>query len=734
MECPRAEKRLIRCKHFEPINPLLVSYPGRKLDVQIHDSFAEPIMSLQIRSNAWKVWEGIAAASLLTCAGALLVWSKRIPISYQLVLWAFWMAALAVLFRHGWIRLFGPVFFYDMVRNGRRTRNILLRCIYALALLLVLYTVYLEYADTIQIILMRGARNPFFDPNVSNQLLAQELAKFAESFFIMFMEVQFVGIFLLTPAFAAGAIAEEKDRGTLEYLLATDLDNREIVLGKLVSRLLGLVLLVLTGLPILSLVQFFGGVDPDLILSGFAAAGLTMVSLAGLSILNSIYAKKPRDAIVLTYLIVVAYLGLSGFSRRLIATLRIGALPIIPESWSDMLDWFSSGNLFVVIHKLREAQGKGMLLEQILPGLMGNYALVHGLLALVLGLWAVLRIRAVAKKEIRRQPRQILNRFHFWRRLPIRNKPMLWKEIHLEAKLGFNRLGRIVIGLIVLASFLPAMWIAYENFPRLFQPGYWITMERAINQWVRTVGTVVASLILLGVGLRATGAISGEREKQTLDSLLTSPLVSQEIIYAKWLGSMWSVRWAVLWLFAIWGLGALTGGMEAACIPWLMMAWCVYAGFMAALGLYLSTIHARTQRASIWMLTISSLLYGVPLVFSYLLRIMNPVTMVGRGTFLGDLLAHIEFIAMVPTVALNWLAFRQYDLDVSYIHLESPMGVLVGIVIGMVIWAGLAAWLLKITIRRFNIQTGRRKVIIFDETFEKHYSEFRPVARTEEFS
>jgi hypothetical protein len=131
------------------------------------------------------------------------------------------------------------------------------------------------------------------------------------------------------------------------------------------------------------------------------------------------------------------------------------------------------------------------------------------------------------------------------------------------------------------------------------------------------------------------------------------------------------------------------------------------------------------------VLTISSVLYGVPLVFSYILPILSPVTTSGESSHSGGVLEHVALIAMIPPVALNWLAFRFYDLDLSYVLNESPMGVLVGIVIGLVIWAGLTALLLKLTTRRFNIQTGRRKAIIFDETFERHYSEFRPVARTE---
>src|SRR6266700_6276949 len=101
------------------------------------------VMSSHARIMRWKFW---IAAWLIAVAGALLLFAKWLSVSYQLGLWGLWFVFLAFVFRQGWIRLFGPVLFYDLVRTGRRTRNILLRCIYALALLFILYTVYLEYA------------------------------------------------------------------------------------------------------------------------------------------------------------------------------------------------------------------------------------------------------------------------------------------------------------------------------------------------------------------------------------------------------------------------------------------------------------------------------------------------------------------------------------------------------------------------------------------------------------
>lgn len=161
-------------------------------------------------------------------------------------------------------RLFGPVLFYDLMRTARRGRYLVLRCVYAAALLLTLVATW-----------------PW------SSVPLKMMPRYAESFFASFMIVQFAAVFLLTPAYTAGAIADEKERRTLDFLLATDLRDREIVLGKLAARLANMLLLLLTGLPVLSLLQFLGGVDPNLVLAGFVAIVFTVLGLGSLSILVS---------------------------------------------------------------------------------------------------------------------------------------------------------------------------------------------------------------------------------------------------------------------------------------------------------------------------------------------------------------------------------------------------------------------------------------------------------------
>jgi hypothetical protein len=394
-----------------------------------------------------------------------------------------------------------------------------------------------------------------------------------------------------------------------------------------------------------------------------------------------------------------------------------------------------------MIDKLREAQGKGTLLNQVLPTLLGSYAIFHGSLAFLATLLAVARMRAVAMAQTLVRKRSAWNwrwiRRPAWMPRPaIRGRPMLWKEIILESGLGFNRLGRIVIALIIFASFIPAVYIAADYLLETHLQQPWVRVEEAINRWVRSVGTIVASLVLLGIGIRAAGAVSGERDKQTLDSLLTSPLQTREILFAKWLGSILSVRWALLWLCVIWSLGALTGGLDRTCLPWLIVAWCIYAAFMAALGLFFSTVHATTQRASIWTLTVTAFIFGGHWAFSYFFCLLLPTAWFGPSGPMNDWPWYAQRFGMTPPVALSWLAFRADSFHVGYIQSLTPgkenvLGAFLGIAIGLVIWAGIAWCLWKLTIRRFNRLAGRRKVRIVDKTFAARYPKFRPAVSSQ---
>jgi ABC-type transport system involved in multi-copper enzyme maturation permease subunit len=284
------------------------------------------------------------------------------------------------------MKLFGPILFYDLLRTARRSRYTVLRCLYALLLLALMYPVYQTYFH---------ARGPFAvtaDPNP-----AKKLVLFGETFFYVFMTAQFIVVSLLTPAYVAGAIADEKHQRTLEYILATDLRNREIILGKFTSRLLNLILFLFAGMPVLSLNLLFGGVSVELLWCGFAATAVTMLSLAALSVLQSVYARRTRDAMIRTYVIVIGYFAFWGLLELFKVFLGLDKnTPAEVYIWINaFLDVYNTGNPFVMIAELimnvRATGTLGMKPFEIL----GYYSLFHGTLTLVCLTRSILLVRWV---------------------------------------------------------------------------------------------------------------------------------------------------------------------------------------------------------------------------------------------------------------------------------------------------------------------------------------------------
>jgi hypothetical protein len=131
-----------------------------------------------------------------------------------------------VLLRRGWFPLTGPMFYHDLVRTTRRSRFALYRCYAYFTLILVVffYSVWFYWTKEAA----NGPRNH---------------VGFAQSFFYTFTILQLFLAAMIAPAYTAGAIAEEKERRTLEFILATDLRNREIILSKLGTRLANLCLI-----------------------------------------------------------------------------------------------------------------------------------------------------------------------------------------------------------------------------------------------------------------------------------------------------------------------------------------------------------------------------------------------------------------------------------------------------------------------------------------------------------
>jgi ABC-type transport system involved in multi-copper enzyme maturation permease subunit len=666
-----------------------------------HESFFRPEKLLQ------QIPLGLFIAGVVLA----IVLSRNVAFWKKLLIWAPLVPAFGYLLRRGSIKLFGPVLFYDLVRSGRRGRFVLVRFLYCSMLFLALCWIFFIFTMERR-----------YNMRVND---VTHMARMADSFFYTFVTLQLLVIVVLTPAYTAGAIADEKDRHTLEYLLATDLRNREIVLSKMVSRMANLSLMLLAGLPILSLMQFLGGVDPGLVLAGFAATMLTMASLAALSILMSVYAKKPRDAIALTYLTALAYITIPWIIGEILKAvagwfvsipLALGDTVNSGVTVADVIDFTNSGNLVKSYFALAANVGRGRALAHELEDYLTSYAIFHGLFILVCATWAVARLRAVALQQTFGKTVRLPWMARLVGRPPVGAAPMFWKEVFVEAGPRLGCMGRIIVTILVILSFVPVIWIVAwalgeyfdQSNMRYWSGSLWRRVREGVNIWVRIAGTGVACVTLLGVAVRAAGSVSGERDKQTLDALLTSPLESDNILFAKWLGSILSVRWAWLWLLLMWGISVLLGGIQFFAPILIAGAWFVLAGFCAMLGLWYSTACKTTLRATVWTLGTVAFLGGGHWLLGTMCCYM-PIAMMSVRERDIEYVMQFQAFGMTPPVTLGFLAIHGDEFD-HYGSRENPFIFLLFCLIGLFGWGVATAVLWAPTSERFRRQTGRQRL------------------------
>lgn len=112
------------------------------------------------------------------------------------------------------------------------------------------------------------------------------------------------------------------------------------------------------------------------------------------------------------------------------------------------------------------------------------------------------------------------------------------------------------------------------------------------------VGTVCLGLVLcIGVGFRAAGTFSQERDQKTLDALLTLPVSRRAILGAKWLGSILRLRRILVLLAVLWGFGVVTTAIHPLAIPALAVAMAVHLAVITTIGIWLSLACRTTVSA-----------------------------------------------------------------------------------------------------------------------------------------
>jgi ABC-type transport system involved in multi-copper enzyme maturation permease subunit len=406
----------------------------------------------------------------------------------------------------------------------------------------------------------------------------------------LFFLGQYLLVSLMSPSFAAGAITGEKERKTYESLLASPLKPAAIVLGKLMASLAHLAVLMLSSLPIVMLCLPLGGVSLYEVLTVYLGLMMSVVLFGMVSIACSSYFARTSSALVVSYLL------------------------ILPMSLLGVLIWNAFGN---------NGELRLIAILTIFPILC---FLIGGIL-FRLTTQRLLRPPDVgsegkdvidAEAENRKAVGLVINRDRFpdnlfapakrTKLLPDGANPVYDKEIRSEIFAQGTLMLRVVIQVSMVLA-LPLMCMALFIWPQ-YSPWY--------------LSYVVLFNMLVGPVFSA-GSMTSERERETLDLLLTTILSPTSILWGKLFSGL-RVS-SVLTLFLLWPLllAILMTLFESS--PFYFRNWLVTLSYLAvyvltclttsSIALCCSVLFRRSATAMMMSYTIILILFTLPLALAY---------------------------------------------------------------------------------------------------------------------
>ncbi len=323
----------------------------------------------------------------------------------------------------------------------------------------------------------------------------------AQRLFDLFFLGQFFLVALVAPTFAAGSITGEKERKTYEMLLASPLTPTSILVGKLLSSLTYLIILIVSSLPLIILCFLLGGI----LLSEIARAYLILILAAGtfglLSLACSSYFGRTSSALVVSYLVILPLAILCVILTRTNDTVLrdFVSIAVLPP-------WCLTIWAVVVIALNRRllrppdvgSEGKEVVDEEQEM----KYA-----------------IGVVIDRDL--FPDKLFAPAKRTDLMPDGTNPVLDKELRSEIFSQGTLMLRVVIQVSMILS-IPLM--AVLLFLRPENAAYYVSYVLTFNM---LVGPVFSA-----------GSITQERERQTLNLLLTTLLRPGKIVFAKLIAAL----------------------------------------------------------------------------------------------------------------------------------------------------------------------------------------------------
>lgn len=454
-----------------------------------------------------------------------------------------------------------------------------------------------------------------------DRLSVHGAALFARATFGMVAFVQLGVAFGFTASLTV-AIASERDRKSLDSLLATRFTSAEVVVGVMAAHLLRTANAMLATFPVIVLLVYLGGIDPRLAWLSTVAASATAVGVAGLCVLASVESRTAvRASFAAGWLIFLWYALPAMF-----LIFRTFVLPPLPTWMIPPVLWALDGTPYgLVMNLLGLFPRPWGLVEGVF-----RLAATQIAMAVVATAWAAYRLRPASRElndaEGRAGALKALRLAARWRepRRSCGDDPIFWNERYVHRAGGrFQRFAsRLLQFVATTVVAVGVSWFAAPAFVELAARGHGPSREAYRAPEVNPFTRVIAERLVVGsvtppesgrarlefnlvirqmtallalafaAGIVAAGAesINRERLRDTWLGLLATPLTGPEIVRGKSRGALWRSREAVGWLLTMWLLGIISGAIHPlgglAVVAWLGISYPLYASLGVLAGLH----------------------------------------------------------------------------------------------------------------------------------------------------
>lgn len=453
-----------------------------------------------------------------------------------------------------------------------------------------------------------------------NRYSSMEYSQYAllgSRIFIAFAVTQMILIVLAAIVQSSDMISKEIRQQTLGVLFLTPLSPWRIALGKFKSCLGYLSVLLLSGIPVLAISVYLGGVTA---LDLLAVTGLTVVTCAfciSFSLWVSTYFKGGAWGLV------ISIIGLTAYA--LVPMLLLWMMDFSERDAFQMLRYQNPGIMLGEYFDDRLGSSKN-LWDRF--SWVGSCLFTASMTALMLLLTAA-RLRTLAQSD--RKASMVSRTFtamdsafdmnnvlgteiikssrDVWE-----GQPFLWKELHTRVTGKLRYLTRICMGLIILLVIGMLMFV-----------------DDLMDEATMIVPFIfmIPMMIFWAIG-SGSGTFSKEREENKWDILMTIPLDPHAFVLSKLAGAGMSLMPMVVLMLVFLGLPLLVWNTLIPFVP-IYVTTFVFAAFVIVLGMFFSMRCATTRKAfAITLSVVVGFLIGIPFLILFLELFTNTRMMGSR--------------------------------------------------------------------------------------------------------